>query len=316
MIETAQLIIIEEFIDRARNAGYKFGKGDPKNRLRYLTKTGILPHAIRLQIKETDAHTSGYYPEAALQLLLSAQKLKKQEKLSAQKIADRVEPIVTAVERGALQESLVTTTDQERLRYTAEGEIREIGGGWGSWLAPVVAGTTVFLVVLSQTVFGRELGRKLAGGVRSALFPEEAIRQMVGEAEGTRDEGQGLRAKGDTGMGTVLGDEELSSLSLWPLAFSPNLLKNPSFEAAGSTAPAAFLQFHPNSTDGNTQRSNHTAHSGSWSLLLSCQENNDCFRGVIQEATKTESGRNYTLGAWVKIQNSDFRIQISELHLA
>src|SRR3989338_10574954 len=112
MIETAQLIIIEEFIDRARNAGYKFGKGDPKNRLRDLTKTGVLPHAIRLQIKETDAHTSGYYPEAALQLLLSAQKLKKHEKLSAQKIADRVEPIVTAGGGGGGQGGPSSTTPE------------------------------------------------------------------------------------------------------------------------------------------------------------------------------------------------------------
>ena len=98
MNQSARLITIEEFIDRAKKVGYKFGKGDPKNRLRYLTKTGILPHAIRLQAKETDAHTSGYYPETALQLLLSAQKLKRQEKLSAQKIADRVESIKELIE--------------------------------------------------------------------------------------------------------------------------------------------------------------------------------------------------------------------------
>src|SRR3989338_6860506 len=117
MVEPARLIEIDEFIDKARKAGYKFGKGSPKNRLRYLTKTGVLPHAIRLKSKLADAHTTGYYPETALTLLLSAQKLKKDEKLSAEKIADRVEPIRKLVEadklsgkeqkRGALQESLV-----------------------------------------------------------------------------------------------------------------------------------------------------------------------------------------------------------------
>src|SRR3990167_3161922 len=226
MNQSARLITIEEFIDRAKKVGYKFGKGDPKNRLRYLTKTGILPHAIRLQAKETDAHTSGYYPETALQLLLSAQKLKRQEKLSAQKIADRVESIKELIEenklpkeaeRGALPESLVTTLRPERLRSASR------------FFLPALAGAAVFLIVLSQTVFGKALGEKMVGGLRASLFPGEALRQMVAET-GLKAEGRGPKAEGE-----VLAEEAPIGGYRLAVIGSPNLLKNSSFESAGST---------------------------------------------------------------------------------
>jgi len=312
---TRGLITIEEFIDRAGKAGYRFGKGDPKNRLRYLTKMEVLPHAIRLQTKDSDAHTTGYYPKTAIPLLLAQQELKKEDKLSVKKVSQRVKPLKKLVEaagRGALQESLVTTTDQERLRSTALKFLAPRQTWLGprlTGLMPALAGAAVFLIVLSQTVFGKVLTEKMVGGLRSALFPEEALQQLVKEAEGL--EGKEGRE------GKVLAEEDLKGSDLPKdliLSVSPNLLKNPSFESAGATAPAAFWQFHPNSTDGNTQRSSHTTHSGSYSLLLSDKNcvntgndisherlNLSCVLGVIQEATRTGANRNYTLGVWIKV---------------
>ncbi|MBI5400054.1 MerR family DNA-binding transcriptional regulator, partial [Candidatus Saganbacteria bacterium] len=124
---------------------------------------------------------------------------------------------------------------------------------------------------------------------------------------------QDLGKVNQTTSDQILGDEQSSSTpiySLLPAAYSPNLLKNPSFETAPSSSggPSAFWTLHPNSTDSNTQMSNHTAHSGGYSLLLNCEENNeqktennDCARGIIQESTKTEAGRSYQLGVWVKV---------------
>jgi hypothetical protein len=41
------LISIDEIIEQAKKLGVDFGKGDPRNRLRYYTKIGLLPHAQR-----------------------------------------------------------------------------------------------------------------------------------------------------------------------------------------------------------------------------------------------------------------------------
>ena len=111
-----------------------------------------------------------------------------------------------------------------------------------------------------------------------------------------------------TASDQVLGDEFLpvASNELPVASYSPNLLKNFSFETNPAAAgPSAFWTFHPNSTNSNTQMSNHTAHSGSYSLLLSDKDCNgevssrfagrNCSLGVIQESTKTETKRNYEL---------------------
>jgi len=42
-----KLISIDEVIERAKKLGVDFGKGDPRNRLRYYVKIGLLPHAKR-----------------------------------------------------------------------------------------------------------------------------------------------------------------------------------------------------------------------------------------------------------------------------
>jgi hypothetical protein len=47
-----KLIKIDEIIERAKELGVDFGKGDPKNRLRYLTKIGLLPHCQRKVLKK------------------------------------------------------------------------------------------------------------------------------------------------------------------------------------------------------------------------------------------------------------------------
>jgi DNA-binding transcriptional MerR regulator len=66
------LISLEEFIKRAKALGVDFGKGDPKNRIRYLVKIGLLPHAYRKSFNGSPS--IGAYPESVLQNLLEIDK--------------------------------------------------------------------------------------------------------------------------------------------------------------------------------------------------------------------------------------------------
>lgn len=70
--ENEKLISIEELIARARNLGVDFGKGDPKNRLRYYVKIGLLPHARRKSFNGLPPN--GAYPEKVLGILLEIDK--------------------------------------------------------------------------------------------------------------------------------------------------------------------------------------------------------------------------------------------------
>ena len=99
--------------------------------------------------------------------------------------------------------------------------------------------------------------------------------------------------------GDILGDESFpaANYQLQATSYSPNLLKNPSFETKGATSPTAFWQLHPNSTDSNTQMSNQTAHSGSYSLLL---HDESCKRMTNDELKMTNENSS--------IQHSTFRI--------
>ncbi len=67
-----KLISIEELIKRAKSLGVDFGKGDPKNRLRYYTKLGLIPHAKRKCFQSR--FPSGAYPESVLKTLLKIDK--------------------------------------------------------------------------------------------------------------------------------------------------------------------------------------------------------------------------------------------------
>jgi len=55
------LISIDEVIERAKKLGVDFGKGNPRNRLRYYVKIGLLPHAHRKVFKNN--LPQGAYPE-------------------------------------------------------------------------------------------------------------------------------------------------------------------------------------------------------------------------------------------------------------
>jgi len=75
-----KFISIDELIKRAKFFGVDFGKGNPRNRLRYYTKIGLLPHAVR---KSFDGKKPvGAYPETVLKTLIEIdKKLKKGKKI-------------------------------------------------------------------------------------------------------------------------------------------------------------------------------------------------------------------------------------------
>lgn len=67
-----KIISFSEIIDRAKNLGVDFGNGDPYNRLRYYTKIGLLPHAVRRSFN--GQAPTGAYPEKVLGLILEIDK--------------------------------------------------------------------------------------------------------------------------------------------------------------------------------------------------------------------------------------------------
>lgn len=65
--ENEKLISIDELIERAKKLGIDFGKGNPRNRLRYYAKLGLIPPAKR---KSFDGSPPvGAYPESVLKTL-------------------------------------------------------------------------------------------------------------------------------------------------------------------------------------------------------------------------------------------------------
>lgn len=79
MIENNEkLISIDELIARAKNLGVNFGKGNPKNRLRYFVKIGLFPHAKRKSFNGLPPN--GAYPESAIEILITIDKKLKEGK--------------------------------------------------------------------------------------------------------------------------------------------------------------------------------------------------------------------------------------------
>jgi DNA-binding transcriptional MerR regulator len=92
------LISVDETITRARKAGVNFGKGNPRNRLRYYAKLGLIPPAKRKCFGE-ERIPKGAYPEKVVDILVEidrklkqgksiqviARELKEKEKLKSKK---------------------------------------------------------------------------------------------------------------------------------------------------------------------------------------------------------------------------------------
>jgi len=70
--ENENLISIKDLIIKAKRFGVDFGNGDPKNRLRYYVKIGLLPHAQRKSFNGLPP--DGAYPESVLEALLEIDK--------------------------------------------------------------------------------------------------------------------------------------------------------------------------------------------------------------------------------------------------
>ena len=67
--EKEKLISIDDLITKAKAFGVDFGKGDPKNRLRYYVKIGLLPHAKRKSFNGLPP--TGAFPIEVLSTLIS-----------------------------------------------------------------------------------------------------------------------------------------------------------------------------------------------------------------------------------------------------
>lgn len=122
------LISIEELIKRARSLGVDFGKGDPKNRLRYYAKIGIFPHALRKKINGKPSQ--GVYPEGALDILLEIDKQLKQGKsvqaIKKEQALKREKELKLQEEKlGSLSQKEPLKSVQEPIKEDIQGNIFE-----------------------------------------------------------------------------------------------------------------------------------------------------------------------------------------------
>jgi len=76
--EKEKLISIDDLITKAKAFGVDFGKGDPKNRLRYYVKIGLLPHAKRKSFNGLPP--TGAFPIEVLSTLISIDRKLKEGK--------------------------------------------------------------------------------------------------------------------------------------------------------------------------------------------------------------------------------------------
>ena len=106
--ESHNLIATDELIQKAVSAGVKFGYGDPKNRIRYLIKTGLLPHQIR---KHIDGKIVPYIPEYALERLLEIQQMQDEKNFKIPQIVDfYIQQRDDSQPQGKVSESKTTKT--------------------------------------------------------------------------------------------------------------------------------------------------------------------------------------------------------------
>jgi len=102
------LISIEEFIAKAKRFGVDFGSSNPKNRLRYYVKIGLLPHAQRKSFNGLPPN--GAYSESTLGLLLEIdKKLKAGKSIQAIKREIKEEKEKEEKKKESLEERLFET---------------------------------------------------------------------------------------------------------------------------------------------------------------------------------------------------------------
>lgn len=82
-----ELIAIEKLIERAKEKGVDFGKGDPYNRLRYYTKIGWIPNMKRK--KSEKGNVDGHYPSWVIDRLVEIENLKA-EGISNEEIGEKL----------------------------------------------------------------------------------------------------------------------------------------------------------------------------------------------------------------------------------
>ena len=133
------LISIDEVISRAKKLGIDLGKGNSRERLRYLTKIGLLPHAKRKSFN--GGPPNGAYPKYVIDLLKeideeikagkSIQEIKR-EKIKKEKEREKEERLLSKLYKYPAYEPLYTTPpsvfesgfeDKEAVSKEKESEI-------------------------------------------------------------------------------------------------------------------------------------------------------------------------------------------------
>ncbi|PIR43878.1 hypothetical protein COV24_00295, partial [candidate division WWE3 bacterium CG10_big_fil_rev_8_21_14_0_10_32_10] len=83
-----KLIPTDKVIEIAKSNGVYFGFGDPKNRIRYLIKKGLLPYQIR---KQKNNKIVSYLPDTAIERLIEINELQENKKYTIPKVIEYFE---------------------------------------------------------------------------------------------------------------------------------------------------------------------------------------------------------------------------------
>ena len=109
-----KLLPIHEIVNLAKQQGVDFGKGNPQNRLRYLAKHSLIPHARRklLPNSANPKATIAHYPTSTINRLRVLQRLR-DKGFSIRKIKDALNEELLVLEEESLKLNTFFTPGRE-----------------------------------------------------------------------------------------------------------------------------------------------------------------------------------------------------------
>jgi hypothetical protein len=275
------LIEISQLIERAKALGIKLGKGDPRNRLRYFTKLGLLPNAQRITPKGIPIVLGkpplavGAYPVWVLERLAEIDKLKEQGKsfVEIKRIVEFYQPkIKPALPRKPLS---------QKIRVATERIIVACG------IIGILIVSYFSLPFKSQQFINKnannlwQQARTKLSGILITPPPQLPLPQPS--------------------PGQIAGIEEPLSVTDYKLT-AVNLLRNSSFEANNSGQPRLWTYYNQ-STEKNTFVTQEGVHTGGNGLKFAGSASSP-YLGIYQPEVKTDWNKAYSLSAWVKVLNA------------
>lgn len=247
--ESEKLISIDEVVKRAKEKGVDFGKGDPKNRLRYYTKIGLIPHAKRKSFNGSPP--VGAYPESVVETLIeidreikegkSVQQIKREIEKGKKKIFSEKVDLIPQI---PIEKSFFRRIEEGGEEIKAEGTGENLLEKRGSEVSSKKNLLKIFAVSLLIWVLGFAitdsfLNNQLSGKITS-LFMAKVNLSNITMGKGIKgiSEGEGIK-----GISEGESREEENNISPQYLSINAETSVNGPLEVEGEiTAPKVSLK--------------------------------------------------------------------------